>query len=82
MNTLTAAELNRRGMAAIEEGLRGGPIHIVKRNRPTAIRVKYGSRVPDVLQAACCLQLRPTHLFFTGDAGFRRVAGLKVKLLT
>lgn len=37
MNTLTAAELKRRGMAAIEEGLRRGPIHIVKRNRPTAV---------------------------------------------
>ena len=48
----------------------------------TAIRVKYGSRVPDTLQAACCLQLGPNHLLFTGDPGFRRVVGLKVKLLT
>jgi len=47
----------------------------------TAIRVKHGARVPDALQAACCLQLGPDHLFFTGDAGFSRVAGLKVKLL-
>lgn len=37
MNTLTVAELKRRGMAAIEEGLRLGPVHIVKRNRPTAV---------------------------------------------
>jgi prevent-host-death family protein len=37
MNTLTAAELKRRGMAAIEEGLRRGPIRIVKRNRPAAV---------------------------------------------
>lgn len=48
----------------------------------TTIRVKHGSRVPDALQAACCLQLGPNHLFFTGDAGFRRVLGLKVRLLT
>ena len=47
----------------------------------TTIRVKYGPRVPDALQAACCLQLGPNHLFFTGDAGFGRVPGLKVKLL-
>ncbi len=47
----------------------------------TAICVKHGSRVPDALQAACCLQLGPNHWFFTGDAGFRRVSGLKVKLL-
>ena len=36
-NTLTVAELKRRGMAAIEEGLRHGPVHIVKRNKPAAV---------------------------------------------
>ncbi len=37
MNTLTVAELKRRGMAAIEDGLRNGPVHIVKRNKPAAV---------------------------------------------
>ncbi len=37
MNTLTVAELKRRGMAAIEDGLRQGPVHIVKRNKPAAV---------------------------------------------
>lgn len=37
MNTLTASELKRRGMAAIEDGLRNGPLHIVKRNKPVAV---------------------------------------------
>ena len=37
MNTLSVAELKRRGMAAIEDGLRHGPLHIVKRNRPSAV---------------------------------------------
>ncbi len=37
MNSLTAAELKRRGMAGIEEGLRRGPVHLVKRNRPSAV---------------------------------------------
>ena len=37
MNVLTVAELKRRGMAAIEEGLRHGPVHIVKRNKPAAV---------------------------------------------
>jgi prevent-host-death family protein len=36
-NTLTAAELKRRGMAAIEDGLKRGPVHIVKRNKPAAV---------------------------------------------
>jgi prevent-host-death family protein len=37
MNSLTAADLKRRGMAAIEEGLRRGPVHLVKRNKPAAV---------------------------------------------
>ena len=37
MNTLTAAELKRRGMAAIEERLRHGPVHLMKRNKAAAI---------------------------------------------
>ncbi len=47
----------------------------------TAIRVRHSLRTPDALQAACCLQLGTDHLFLTGDAGFRKVSGLKVKLL-
>jgi hypothetical protein len=30
MNTLTAAELKRRGMATIEDGLRHGPVHLMR----------------------------------------------------
>ena len=37
MNTVTVAEIKRRGMAAIEEGLRRGPLHLVKRNKPAAV---------------------------------------------
>ena len=36
-NTITIAEIKRRGMAAIEEGLRLGPVHIVKRNKLAAV---------------------------------------------
>lgn len=36
-NTLTIAELKRRGMAAIEEGLQRGPLRILKRNRLAAV---------------------------------------------
>lgn len=34
---MTVAEIKRRGMAAIEEGLRRGPVHIVKRNKLAAV---------------------------------------------
>jgi len=37
VNTLTAAELKRRGMAAIEEGLRHGPVLLIKHNKPSAV---------------------------------------------
>ncbi len=47
-----------------------------------AIRVQTGLKTPDALQAASCLQLGGEHLFLTGDASFRRVAGLNVKVLT
>ncbi len=36
-NVLTVAELKRRGMAAIEEHLLRGPVHILKRNKPAAV---------------------------------------------
>lgn len=38
-NTLTIAELKRRGMAAIEDGLKRGPVHILKRNKSAAVVV-------------------------------------------
>ena len=36
-NTLTIAELKRRGMAAIEDGLKHGPVRILKRNKSAAV---------------------------------------------
>lgn len=47
-----------------------------------AIRVRHGLRTPDALQAASCLQLGDEHLLLTGDAVFRRVVGLNVRVLT
>lgn len=38
-NTLTSAEIKRRGLAAIEDGLRRGPVRILKRNRLAAVVV-------------------------------------------
>lgn len=69
MNTLTVAELKRRGMAAIEDGLRRGPVHIVKRNRPAAVvlsedeyqRLAHGKAVaPGGLTALQWLLAQPT----------------------
>jgi prevent-host-death family protein len=67
-NTLTVAEIKRRGMAAIEEGLRRGPVHIVKRNKPAAVvlsedeyqRLAYGKvTTPDGMTAVQWLLAQP-----------------------
>jgi PHD/YefM family antitoxin component YafN of YafNO toxin-antitoxin module len=34
MNTVPAQEIKRRGMAAVDEALAQGPVHVVKNNRP------------------------------------------------
>ena len=47
----------------------------------TEIRAHTGLKTPDALQAACCLQLGADHLFVTGDSAFRKVTGLKVRVL-
>lgn len=36
-NTLSASDIHRRGMAAIMESLKRGPVHIVEDDRPTAV---------------------------------------------
>ncbi|MEI6801519.1 MAG: hypothetical protein WCK83_00055 [Burkholderiales bacterium] len=36
-NTVSVAEIKRRGMSAIAEGLQRGPLHIVKRNKMAAV---------------------------------------------
>ena len=37
LNVLRSAELKRRGIAAVEEALRAGPVYLLKRNRPAAV---------------------------------------------
>ena len=37
MNSLPAQEIKRRGIAAVDEALRDGPVHIIKNNRPTYV---------------------------------------------
>jgi hypothetical protein len=37
LNVLRSAELKRRGIAAVEEALRAGPVHLLKRNSSAAV---------------------------------------------
>jgi hypothetical protein len=36
-NTLSANDIRRRGMAAIVDGLKRGPVHIIENDKPTAV---------------------------------------------
>lgn len=37
MNSIPASEVKRRGVAALEEAVRNGPVHVIKNNRPTLV---------------------------------------------
>ena len=37
MNSIPASEVKRRGVAALEEAVKNGPVHVIKNNRPTLV---------------------------------------------
>ena len=37
MNTITAKDIKRRGVIALEEALVNGPVHVIKNNRPICV---------------------------------------------
>ena len=47
----------------------------------TDLRVRYGLKTPDALQAACALSLPGETFFVTGDLAFAKVSGLDVRLI-
>jgi prevent-host-death family protein len=61
LNVLRSAELKRRGIAAVEEALRAGPVHLLKRNRPAAVvlsaddyqRLQRSAAQPDPAGPSC-----------------------------
>lgn len=48
----------------------------------TNLRAIHGLRTPDALQAASCLQLGPEAVMLSGDADFRPVPGLQIRLIS
>ena len=40
MNTITAKDIKRRGVIALEEALKNGPVHIIKNNHPVCVVLK------------------------------------------
>jgi predicted nucleic acid-binding protein len=47
----------------------------------TQLRATHGLRTPDALQAACCLQLGPEAVMLSGDADFRAIPVLQLRLI-
>ena len=48
----------------------------------TRLRALHGVRTPDALQAACCIQLGSDAVMVSGDADFRRIPTLQLRLLS
>ncbi|HRH81751.1 MAG TPA: hypothetical protein PLW81_11970 [Thiobacillaceae bacterium] len=69
MQTLPAQEVKRRGLAAIEELLPQGPVHILKHNRPACVvlseaeyaRLNARSSAPAATSAWDALLATPGH---------------------
>ena len=49
MNSIPAQEIKRRGIAAVDEALRQGPVHIIKNNRPQYV-VRTEERFQELLE--------------------------------
>ena len=37
MNSIPAQDIKRRGISAVDEALRNGPVHVIKNNRPSYV---------------------------------------------
>lgn len=51
MNIVTVAEIKRSGFAVLDAALARGPVHLMKRNRPSAVLLRPADYEQLVLQA-------------------------------
>jgi PHD/YefM family antitoxin component YafN of YafNO toxin-antitoxin module len=56
MNSIPAQEIKRRGISAVDEALRRGPVHVIKNNRPQYV-VLTEERFADLLAAQASASL-------------------------
>ena len=79
MNSIPAQEIERRGMAVVDEALREGPVHITKDDQPAyvvltedafaALELAQQEAAPERLQAALAdLAAGRTHRYEDADA--------------
>ncbi|HXX81791.1 MAG TPA: hypothetical protein VEI46_09590 [Thermodesulfovibrionales bacterium] len=50
MNTMAAQEIKRKGISAVDEALKEGPVHIIKNNQPQYV-VMTEARYRDLVEA-------------------------------
>lgn len=50
MKTISAQDIKRRGITAVDEALKDGPVHVIKNNRPQYVIVSE-ERYQDLLEA-------------------------------
>ena len=61
-NVLTSAELKRRGIAAIEQALRQGPVRLIKRNQAAGVVLSEQHYQQLLLQASRAAAAAPSSL--------------------
>ena len=50
MNTIAAQEIKRKGISAVDEALKEGPVHVIKNNQPQYV-VLTEARYRDLIEA-------------------------------
>ena len=50
MNTIAAQEIKRKGISAVDEALKQGPVHIIKNNQPQYVVISE-ARYRDLIEA-------------------------------
>ncbi|MBM4055741.1 MAG: prevent-host-death protein [Planctomycetes bacterium] len=50
MNTIAAQDIKRRGISAVEDALKKGPVHVIKNNQPRYV-VLSGKRYRELIEA-------------------------------
>lgn len=50
MNTIAAQEIKRKGIAAVDEALKEGPVHVIKNNKPQYVVISE-ARYRELLEA-------------------------------
>lgn len=82
MNIVTVAEIKRSGFAAIDAALARGPVHLMKRNRPSAVLLSpadYAALVAQAQRHVPAVANTGLALFLSEDAGLDGLDAAQLK---